>query len=69
MRRIKESLRQDNQLPVTNTRLPECETTIARRSVLNLVKYAANTIYPSMALQPFVGSWPLFQFLNLLYSR
>jgi hypothetical protein len=27
------------------------------------------TIYLSMALQPFVGPWPLFQFLDLLHSR
>jgi hypothetical protein len=25
--------------------------------------------YLSMALQPFVGPWPLFQFLDLLHSR
>jgi hypothetical protein len=27
------------------------------------------SIYLSMALQPFVGPWPLFQFLDLLHSR
>jgi hypothetical protein len=26
-------------------------------------------IYLSMALEPFVGPWPLFQFLDLLHSR
>jgi hypothetical protein len=26
-------------------------------------------IRPSMALQPFVGPWPLFQFLNPIHSR
>jgi hypothetical protein len=26
-------------------------------------------VYLSMALQPFVGHWPLFQLLNLLHSR
>jgi hypothetical protein len=25
--------------------------------------------YLSTALQPFVGPWPLFQFLDLLHSR
>jgi hypothetical protein len=26
-------------------------------------------VYLSMALQPFVGPWPLFQFLNPIHSR
>jgi hypothetical protein len=28
-----------------------------------------HTIHPSVALQPFVERWPLFQFLNLIHSR
>jgi hypothetical protein len=27
------------------------------------------SIYLSLALQPFVGPWPIFQFLDLLHSR
>jgi hypothetical protein len=26
-------------------------------------------LHQSIALQPFVGPWPLFQFLNPIYSR
>jgi hypothetical protein len=36
-------------------------------SLANKTNTAAKTlnIHPSMALQPFVGSWPIFQFRNL----
>jgi hypothetical protein len=27
------------------------------------------SIYLSMALQPFVGPWPLFQFLDILHGQ
>jgi hypothetical protein len=33
------------------------------------IKSVNLSTYPSMALQPFVGPWQLFQFLNPIYSR
>jgi hypothetical protein len=36
--------------------------------VYNIYLPTYSSIHPSMALQPFVGPWPIFQFLDLLHS-
>jgi hypothetical protein len=42
---------------------------IIQDSSINQSVSQSLTVYLSMVLQPFVGPWPLFQFLNLLHSR
>jgi hypothetical protein len=44
-------------------------STAAKVYIVTGAKYNHFVLSVYMAVQPFVGPWPLFQFLNLLHSR
>jgi hypothetical protein len=61
-----------NSSEVKNTWIYMSTTPIRLHDVvLNQLSIGKNLLIPiylSMALQPFVGPWPLFQFLNPIHS-
>jgi hypothetical protein len=54
-------------LKYTKREHPKFREVIDSLQISKIVDF--RNLYLSIALQPFVGPWPLFQFLNLIYSR